>query len=58
MEINAAAMWIMTTFMQLDMNIASFIHRLYNFAAWLFTPLAEAFAFIGDPIPVVHWQWR
>lgn len=53
MEINAAAMWIMTTFMQLDMNIASFIHSLYDFAAWLFTPLAEAFAFIGDPIPVV-----
>ena len=53
MEINAAAMWFMTTFMQFDMNIASLVHKLYEFAAWLFTPLAEAFAFIGDPIPVV-----
>lgn len=54
MELNAAALWIFSTFELFDQNLALFFHKLYDLAGWFFTPFFEFISFLGhDGIPLI-----
>ena len=47
MDINAAAMWINSTFSGFDEAVTLLIHNLYNIAGGFFTPFFEFISFLG-----------
>lgn len=47
MEMNAAALWINSTFASFDAGITDAIHGLYNVAGGFFTPFFELISFFG-----------
>ena len=54
MAMNAAAMWITSTFAEFDLAITLFIHQLYTLAGGFFTPFFEFISFLGhDGIPLI-----
>ena len=54
MAINAAAVWLNTTFAGLDESAALLIHQLYVLAGGFFTPFFNFISFLGhDGIPLI-----
>ena len=47
MELSAIALWLNTVCAPLDEGIALAVHRLYEAAGWLFTPLAVLMSALG-----------
>ena len=58
MVMNAAAMWINSTFANFDLAITLFIHQLYDIAGDFFTPFFEFISFLGhDGIPLIIFSF-
>lgn len=54
MAVNAAALWINSTFAAFDLMITEWIHNLYFIAGDFFTPFFEFISFLGhDGIPLI-----
>lgn len=54
MVMNAAAMWINSTFANFDLALTLLIHKLYDIGGSFFTPFFEFISFLGhDGIPLI-----
>lgn len=48
MELTAVAAWLNYTFADFDVGVTLAIHKLYEVAAWFFSPLLETITFFGN----------
>ena len=58
MELTAPAMWLNSAFASFDVDITTFVHKLYELAGGFFTPFFEGVSFLGKAgICLILFSW-